>query len=974
MLKSESTTGGGRRPYVFSSQTVERPCASFLDCSQMLMSGRPGRSVATVFLNQDRDQGGKGHRSLRTRSHELLSEDMAVVLNEHDDAVVIQGGNAEELQQGNWPCVGERDHSNDSSLFRSWQEEVEGGRSMMTEVKDRKWRLQDTYVSGYGGRWPGGRDGSVVVLTTETEKKKEQQLQQEAGMRVSESEGWMEEEAEMGGIAVGSPGGRKVVDFIATWDALAPRLPKDVIRSPSAGILLAALKLVVPALQDAVVVEGGRLRVARALSLAMTLSDLQMDGETIATGLVREAFEMGRITVKQVEDHLGITVKRLLQDCMKVQTIPATLDLHDEENARALRRYCLSFHDVRAVIIEVVSKLDVMRHLQVDSVPRYRSIIVALETMQIYAPIAHSIGLGRIVWELEDIAFRVLFPGSYDALAAWVRSQWDLGPEAMIETCRKRLDDELRADKQFMAKVDSFVVTGRAKSLFSLMRKLLRDGRDKREVYDLLGLRIVVTPKVLPPPDEEEEVGVGKCSNPLRDRERQREREREASVCYYVRSIVKRIWEEIPERYKDYIGKPKKNGYQSLHMAVHTDPGHVSPPLELQIRSATMDFVAVSGGAAHGAYKGGITDPQQVKNLRMLMDALVNASTPSQLKTAAPFPRDEAEAVVAEPMGTAVQAMDPAPAVTWEMPEEDEAGDAVDHVFALFDRNGDGVISKEEFKQVMHELGAPGTETDVNELMTIVDSNTDGTVTAEEFQEFRRQASVLRNLSGADQLYQNEISRKLQCLDEGSERPGGGSRKPVAPTRHLYVANCGPGVGIEYEEVEQIFRKFGKLECVQPSLTSQSRTYVSFIEVAAAAAAYAGLNGVEDPCSSRKRIMHIEFAEVASDDFKVPPPCHVCRTSDEVDIPGLFLHTDFITPEEEKALLDATDGISWDCLSKRRVQHFGYEFKYKIRNVDRRERLGDLPAFVKDVVDRISLLPEVQSASEPCLPLDQLTA
>ncbi|GAQ91082.1 hypothetical protein KFL_007250030 [Klebsormidium nitens] len=501
---------------------------------------------------------------------------------------------------------------------------------------------------------------------------------------------------EQPGFSVERLGGQRIVELVSAWDRLAPQLPPDVGNGAAAQVLLGALKLAVPALQGPCVAEGGRPRLLRALEIAKTLASLKMDAATLAAGVLVEAVAAGTLSEAAVEAELGPAVGRLLHDSGRVRALPSRVDSYDDDTARALRQFCLAFHDVRAIVVELAARLETMRH--VGGLPRYQQALVALETLAIYAPMAHALGTGSLMWELEDAAFRVLYPSAYASCEAFLRRHWADSP-ALLDGATAALDAALRRDSRMGQLAHSWALSSRTKSLYSFMRKQLKDGRGHSEVYDLLGLRMIIKP--VP--------GGGRAA----------EEARGAEACYRVREVALQLWQEVPQRYKDYIGRPKKNGYQSLHMLVQPAGGGVAPPVELQVRTERMDAQAVSGAAAHGAYKGGLTDPQQVEQLRLIMEAAAQMAAAS-FRT----PPGRATPVVA---GAAAE----------------------DHVFAMLDKNGDGRLSVEELQAAMLELGASGAG-DAAELMTLLDCNTDGSVSLAEFALFRRRIAVLRDLPDRD--------------------------------------------------------------------------------------------------------------------------------------------------------------------------------------------------------------------------------
>jgi GTP pyrophosphokinase len=436
-----------------------------------------------------------------------------------------------------------------------------------------------------------------------------------------------------------------------------------------------------------------------------------MDAEVIAAGLLQEALEAGYLRINAVERKLGNGVGRLLHDCARVKHMPSRMDTLDDDSANVVRQFCLAFHDVRAVVVVVSARLDVMRHVQ--TLPRYRQQILALETMQIYAPLAHVMGTGTMGLELEDLGFWVLFPDSYSYIESWLKRHWADGDKLVADSQQLFLAS-LEADPELQALIKLVTITGRCKSRYSTMKKLLKDGRQPEEVYDILGLRVVLTPKDGDSLLEEKERGV--------------------QACYRAMEIATSLWKELKGRLKDYIAAPKENGYESLHFAVCLgDNANWSPHMEIQIRTAAMHAMAEGGLASHSLYKGGLTDPEQAGYLKAIMLAAA----------------DVAASRFSDLAGNAVEVID----------REDRIYSNSDHIFRHFDKNRDGVISMDELQQVIRDLGADSNGS--HDLMRIVDSNLDGSVCAEEFQNFCRQVKIFENLAGVDKQFTTQLDQKL---------------------------------------------------------------------------------------------------------------------------------------------------------------------------------------------------------------------
>lgn len=312
-----------------------------------------------------------------------------------------------------------------------------------------------------------------------------------------------------------------------------------------------------------------------------------MDAEVISAGILKEVLEAGAISILEVRNRIGTGTAHLLHESCRVKNISAKVDILDDDSAAALRKFCLTYYDVRALILDLAFKLDTMRHL--DYLPRYKQQLFSLEVMKIHAPVAHAVGTNCLSLELEDLSFQYLFPYSYLYVDTWLRS-YETGNKPLIDTYKECLLQSLKSDPLLADMVDDISVKGRYKSRYSTMKKLLKDGRKPEQVNDILGLRVILYPTS---GENMSEVG--------------------EKACYRTREIIQSLWKEIPKRSKDYIALPKANGYQSLHMAVDvSDNGRSRPLMEIQIRTIEMDMMASGGVASHSLYKGGLTDPEEV--------------------------------------------------------------------------------------------------------------------------------------------------------------------------------------------------------------------------------------------------------------------------------------------------------------------------------------------------------------------------
>ncbi|CAD6334537.1 unnamed protein product [Miscanthus lutarioriparius] len=496
-------------------------------------------------------------------------------------------------------------------------------------------------------------------------------------------------------------GGRLVAELVCAFNELTERMGEDLATSSSSRLLFRALKLALPALRD---VDGGRA-LARALAVGATLADLQMDAEVISAGILREALDTGAVSMRDVKTQIGTSTAHLLHDSLRIKHSPSKLDVLDDESASALRRFILSYYDIRAVILEIALKLDMMRHL--DYLPKYLQQIKSLEVMKIYTPLAHAVGAGNLSLELEDLSFRYLFPHSYDHVDQWLRSQ-ESDCKAIINLYKEQLLQALQADNELKRIVQDISIQGRYKSRFSTMKKLVKDGRKPEEVKDILGLRVILEPRC---DDNSSDWG--------------------PRACLRTYEIIQAMWKEVSGRTKDYITHPKRNGYQSLHVAIDvSEPGKVRPLMEIQIRTKEMHRFAVGGEASHSLYKGGLTDPEEAKRLKTIMLAAAELA--------------------------ALRLRD--------LPGSDHgAGNCKNPAFCQLDKNGDGRISIEELTEVMEDLGAGGE--DATELMHLLDANSDGSLSSDEFESFQRQIEMMRNLEDDDDHYRKILKEKLHTID-----------------------------------------------------------------------------------------------------------------------------------------------------------------------------------------------------------------
>jgi GTP diphosphokinase / guanosine-3',5'-bis(diphosphate) 3'-diphosphatase len=310
--------------------------------------------------------------------------------------------------------------------------------------------------------------------------------------------------------------------------------------------------------------KSGEPFVYHPLATADVLAELRLDPTTIAAALLHDVLEDTGVTKEELSERFGDDVAEIVDGVTKLKRLPS--GNLEEAQAESLRKMIVAMsRDVRVIIIKLADRLHNMRTLAY--LKRETQLRKATETLEIYAPLAHRLGIYSIKWELEDLSFATLHPRRYEEIKSLVAARRG-DREAFINGTAAELLRHLR-DSGVEAEVH-----GRVKHFYSIYNKMVRRNKEFNEIYDLAGLRVVV--------------------DGVRD-------------CYGTLGVIHSIWKPIPGRFKDYIAMPKFNMYQSLHTTVMSNEGKL---LEIQIRTAEMDTTAEYGIAAHWMYKHGLTDRQ----------------------------------------------------------------------------------------------------------------------------------------------------------------------------------------------------------------------------------------------------------------------------------------------------------------------------------------------------------------------------
>lgn len=295
------------------------------------------------------------------------------------------------------------------------------------------------------------------------------------------------------------------------------------------------------------------------VSVAVILTDLMLDGTTVAAGLLHDCVEdVDDVTTQVLTDKFGSEVAQLVDGVTKLKKLDFTS--REEAQAETLRKMFLAMaKDIRVVLIKLADRLHNMRTLK--SQKSDRQVPIARETLDIYAPLAHRLGVYTIKWELEDLALRYIDPQGYYDLVQKVGMK-RAEREKLIAHVTQQLKAQLRL-AGIQCEID-----GRPKHFYSIYRKMKMQNKAFDQINDLIAIRVIV--------------------NTQQD-------------CYYALGVVHTLWPQVPGRFKDYISVPKANMYQSLHTTVV----NAGKPFEVQIRTAEMHRTAEYGIAAHWRYKEG---------------------------------------------------------------------------------------------------------------------------------------------------------------------------------------------------------------------------------------------------------------------------------------------------------------------------------------------------------------------------------
>jgi GTP diphosphokinase / guanosine-3',5'-bis(diphosphate) 3'-diphosphatase len=361
-------------------------------------------------------------------------------------------------------------------------------------------------------------------------------------------------------------------------------------------------ELIVRAFRYAADAHEGQLRqsgqdfIHHPFGVARICAELKLDAQTIAAALLHDVVEDTDVDADDLRVDFGVEVARLVEGVTKLTGI--SFQSREQAEAENYRKMIVAMaEDVRVILIKLADRLHNMRTIEYQG--KQKQVQKAKETLEVYAPLAHRLGIHTLKWELEDLSFQTLHPRKYEEIKTMVAER-----RADREDHVRQAGELLRGE---LEKVDiPAEISGRAKHFYSIYEKMAKKGREFNEIYDLTAMRVIV----------------------------ERSAEEGTRDCYGALGLIHSLWKPMPGRFKDYIAMPKFNRYRALHTTVIGPEGR---PLEIQIRTREMHETAELGIAAHWVYKDGRSrqaDEEWTSWVRQLMDTQQEESDPGEFMKA----------------------------------------------------------------------------------------------------------------------------------------------------------------------------------------------------------------------------------------------------------------------------------------------------------------------------------------------------
>jgi GTP diphosphokinase / guanosine-3',5'-bis(diphosphate) 3'-diphosphatase len=358
--------------------------------------------------------------------------------------------------------------------------------------------------------------------------------------------------------------------------------------------------------------KSGEDFIVHPVGVARICAGMRLDTETLCAALLHDTVEDTSASLEEVHERFGEEIAQIVDGVTKLTGI--TFQSRDEAQAENYRKMMVAMaSDVRVILIKLADRLHNMR--TIDAMPKQKQLEKSRETLEIYAPIAHRLGIHAIKWELEDLAFATLHPRKYKEIKELVSQQREDRERYVAEA-----GDYLASELETVGITAQ--IAGRAKHFYSIYSKMTKKGREFNEIYDLTAMRVIV--------------------ESVKD-------------CYGAIGVIHSLWKPLPGRFKDFVAMPKFNMYQSLHTTVIGPEGR---PLEIQIRTQDMHEMAEFGVAAHWMYKqrpqskdGSEGEDAKMKWLRSMLDWQQEMSDPQEFMESLKIDLFEDEVYVFTPKG-----------------------------------------------------------------------------------------------------------------------------------------------------------------------------------------------------------------------------------------------------------------------------------------------------------------------------------